>query len=427
MTDLTASRRSDNNQNRPSLPDPLAGGVAQDEQPTPSRDSQTAGVLRGRASWLDRLYKLRDRTLARPAFQRWASVFPLTRPIARRQANALFDLCAGFVYSQILAACIRLRLFERLWDAPQTPEDLGRQCEMPEEAMRRLLSGAQALGLVTRRSGGRYGLGMLGAALHGNPGIGAMVEHHRMLYDDLRDPVALLRGERWNTELGRYWPYAANLSSGSLDRASTEGYTALMSASLGLIADDILSAYDFRRHKRLLDIGGGDGTFLIHAAAAAPDLRLTLFDLPAVAGRASERLAAADLEDRAQALGGDFLYDPLPESVDLVTLIRILLDHDDTVALKILKAARRAIAPGGVILIAETMSGVRGARNASDAYFGLYLFAMGRGRPRSVPEISALLEEAGFSDIRALPTRRPLLTNLVIARPRNASPGGNLY
>ena len=44
----------------------------------------------------------------------------------------------------------------------------------------------------------------------GNPGLAAMVEHHAILYADLRDPVALLRGEgRGGTGLARYWPYAA--------------------------------------------------------------------------------------------------------------------------------------------------------------------------------------------------------------------------
>ena len=62
----------------------------------------------------DLLFALRNRFLASPRFQRWASSFPLTRPIARRRARALFDLCAGFVYSQVLQACVRLRLFDAL-------------------------------------------------------------------------------------------------------------------------------------------------------------------------------------------------------------------------------------------------------------------------------------------------------------------------
>ncbi|MFZ4534249.1 MAG: hypothetical protein ACOYOJ_20875, partial [Alsobacter sp.] len=63
-------------------------------------------------SWRDRWYAWRDRTIASPAFQRWAAGFPLTRPVARRRAAELFDLVAGFVSSQVLAAVVRLRLLE---------------------------------------------------------------------------------------------------------------------------------------------------------------------------------------------------------------------------------------------------------------------------------------------------------------------------
>ena len=49
-----------------------------------------------RTSWVDRVFAIRDRLLANPAFHRWAASFPLTRPVARRQTQLLFDLCAGF-------------------------------------------------------------------------------------------------------------------------------------------------------------------------------------------------------------------------------------------------------------------------------------------------------------------------------------------
>jgi demethylspheroidene O-methyltransferase len=387
-----------------------------------SRDSaatRRAAAASSHSSWVDRLYAARDRLLANPAFQRWAAAFPLTRPIANHHASALFDLCAGFVYAQVLAACIQLKLFDALSERPRTPDRLAAECAMPVEAMRRLLAAAVALGLLAERSGGRYGLGMLGAALRGNPGIAAMVEHHAMLYDDLRDPVALLRGGG-ATKLADYWPYAKTGDAGAVDAASVAGYTTLMSASQGVIAEDILAAYNFGRHKRLLDIGGGDGAFLIAAAPHAPELRLTLFDLPPVAERAAKRFAARGIGERAAALGGNFLQDPLPSGADLITLIRILLDHDDDAALEILRAARRAIAPDGVLLVAEPISGLAGSRAVTDAYFGLYLFAMGNGRPRGLPQFKALLEEAGFCRVRALPTRRPLLTNLVTASPQNA-------
>ncbi len=64
-----------------------------------------------------------------------------------------------------------------------------------------------------------------------------------------------------------------------------------MAASQPMIAQQVLSAYSFRGHRCLLDIGGGDGSFLSAVAAQAPKLRCVLFDLPAVADEASDVFA----------------------------------------------------------------------------------------------------------------------------------------
>ncbi|MFY8151061.1 MAG: methyltransferase family protein, partial [Hyphomicrobiales bacterium] len=139
-------------------------------------------------SLADRLAGWRNRLVASPRFQRFAASFPLTKPIAQRQSQALFDLCAGFVYAQVLQACVQLDLFRILESGPRSVAELAPRLAMTESATERLLGAAAALDLVERRSGGRYGLAMLGAALLGNPGVGAMIAHHRLLYDDLADP-----------------------------------------------------------------------------------------------------------------------------------------------------------------------------------------------------------------------------------------------
>ena len=79
------------------------------------------------ACWRERLLAWRNRLVADPKFQRWAASFPLTRPIARRRARQLFDLCAGFVYSQILDAFIRLNVAEILFEGPATTSELARR------------------------------------------------------------------------------------------------------------------------------------------------------------------------------------------------------------------------------------------------------------------------------------------------------------
>ena len=78
-------------------------------------------------------------------------------------------------------------------------------------------------------------------------------------------------------------------------------------------------------------------------------------------------------------------------------------------------AAHAALASNGTLIVAEPMSGTRDAAPITDAYFGLYLLAMGSGRCRTVPELTALLREAGFTRIREAPTRRPLLTRVLVS------------
>jgi demethylspheroidene O-methyltransferase len=367
-------------------------------------------------SLADRLAGWRNRLVASPRFQRFAASFPLTRPIAQRQSQALFDLCAGFVYAQVLQACVQLDLFRILEAGPRSVAELAPRLAMTESATERLLGAAAALDLVERRSGGRYGLAMLGAALLGNPGVGAMIAHHRLLYDDLADPLALLRGESRPTALSGYWGYATADQPAAAPPAEVAAYSALMAQSQHFVADDILAAYDFAQHRRILDVGGGEGAFLIRVAAQAKAPALTLFDLPAVAARAQVRFEAEGLGPRASTFGGDMHRDALPGGADLVTLVRVLHDHDDAAVRALLARIRACLPPGGTLLIAEPMAGSAETRRMAEAYFAFYLLAMGSGRARSPEELTAFLREAGFTEIRTLRTRRPLLTGGMTAR-----------
>ena len=364
----------------------------------------------------DRLLGMRDRILASPGFQRFAGNFALTRPIARRRASALFDLCAGFVYSQILLACVRLKLFDQLTGGPLSAAELSSRLPLPADATVLLLDAAVSLQLLQRRSAGRYGLGPLGAALLGNPGVIAMIEHHAMLYGDLRDPIALLRGDVEAGELAAYWPYAGNRTAANLSHEAIAPYTALMAASQPMISQQVLSAYSFRGHRCLLDIGGGDGSFIAEVAAQIPKLRCVLFDLPAVADQASERFRAVGLSSRAVAIGGSFLTGRLPDGADVVSLVRVIHDHDDADVMTLLRAIHRILPADGTLLIAEPISGVRGAEPIGDAYFAFYLLAMGSGRPRTFSRLKEMLAEAGFTDIALRPSAMPMLASVLTAR-----------
>jgi len=362
----------------------------------------------------DYVLALRDDWLASPGFRRAVAAFPLTRIFARRRSAALFDLCAGFVYSQILLACVRLRLFDTLAEGPKTNERLALQLDLPPEAMLTLLRAACALGLVEKRSGERYGLGPLGGPLVDESAVPAMVQHHAILYGDLKDPLSMLRDGARNTALRRFWPYAREANPAALSQRQVESYTVVMAQSQRLVADQAIAAYSFRRDRRLMDVGGGNGAFLAAVGERWPHLDLVLFDLPAVAASARRTFDLHGLTGRAASIGGDFLSGELPRGADVISLVRILHDHDDEAAGRILRAARAALPAGGTLLVVEPISGAPAGSRVSDAYFGLYLFAMGQGRTRTFEELRRLIVDAGFAHARLRRTPLPIVASAIV-------------
>jgi demethylspheroidene O-methyltransferase len=355
-------------------------------------------------SWRERWVQGRNRWLSDPAFQRFSWKVPIFRSIALRRSKAIFDLVAGFTYSQLLHAGVRLGVFDLLKERPHSPGEIAAAADLPESSAKQLLKGLAALGLAESLGDGRFALGQHGAAMVANPGIIAMIEHHDLLYADLADPVAMLR-HRGGGRLSGYWPYAEDQAG------DVAPYSRLMAASQPMVAQTILDTVDLRDVRVLLDVGGGEGAFLEAAGARHPHLALMLFDIPDVAERAAARLGS-----RVRACGGRFPDDPLPTGADAVSLVRILHDHDDEKVMALLRRVAECLPSGGRVIIAEPMAGTDGAEAMGDAYFGLYLMAMGSGRPRTPREIMAMLRAAGFDQVQELRTDNPYSAQIVSGR-----------
>lgn len=365
-----------------------------------------------RASLSDRIRTWRNRMIADPAFRRRARNWPILRRITNKRANELFALTAGFVNSQVLLACVELDLFAALEDDPKDTAALARHVRLPGDAADRLLRAAEGIGLVARTSDGRWTLDDHGAVLTQSPGITAMIRHHGAVYRDLADPVALLRDPPAETETSRFWSYVG----GTVGAEDGAAYSELMRISQDMVIEEVLDAYPMDRHRHLLDVGGGSGAFVTAAGNRWPSLELSLFDLPAVAETARQRLANGPLSGRLTVHGGSFFDDALPRDADCYALIRVLYDHDDAAALRILSAIHEAMEDGDTLIIGEPMAGdASGARQVA-AYFTFYLMAMRSGRCRAPDDIFALLQAAGFRHMRQRRTRMPVVAGLVSAR-----------
>ncbi|WP_199671506.1 methyltransferase [Salinisphaera sp. Q1T1-3] len=334
----------------------------------------------------------------------------------------MFDLCAGFVYSQVLVACVELDLFARLFEGPATAAGLAAHDDLDPDAMARLLAAAASLDLVEALGDGRYALAGLGAAAHGNPAVAAMVRHHRALYADLADPVARLRHRDAPSALNRFWAYAETPGA-SPEHERTAAYTQLMADSQAMIAEQVLASCDLSAVRAMLDVGGGSGVFAEHVTARWPRLQATVLDLPSVTAQAEQRLAQMPQAGRIACLGGDMHDMAWPTAQDLVTFVRILHDHEDETVAALLRRAHAALRPGGRLIIAEPMADTPGGAAIGAAYFGFYLWAMGQGRARDRAELGRLLGHAGFAGVRVLRPPNPLLAGVLEAYRTAATDG----
>ncbi|MEY4342080.1 MAG: Demethylspheroidene O-methyltransferase [Pseudomonadota bacterium] len=375
-----------------------------------------------RTHWRDALSAWLDKILTQPHIYRWALSNPITRWFTQYRTRQVFNLMAGFVHTQVLLGCVRLRILEHVMASPKTLAELSVLTQVHAAGLQRLVQSAVTLRLLEHRGQYRFGLGPLGAPIVSHPGIQAMIEHNQLLYQDMVDPVAILQ-ESWSGEMSQYWPYAQEKPlTNAPDVASDHNaqayarYSELMAASQTFVIEEILSFYPFDDCEKVLDIGGGQGRFATELAKNYPHLRITLFDLPDVCTVSSRIVARNAMADRIRIIPGDFTKDALPTGADLVTLIRIAHDHCDEVVLALLKSIYASLPAGGSLLIAEPMANEPGEKPEGDAYFHFYLLAMGSGRLRTPMELMQLMHQAGFSHLEQIPNAMPVHAKMLLGR-----------
>jgi SAM-dependent methyltransferase len=127
----------------------------------------------------------------------------------------------------------------------------------------------------------------------------------------------------------------------------------------------------------MLDIGGSHGYFSVAVCRRHPGLRATVFDLPGAVEQAAPILAKEGMGDRVVHRAGDALVDDLGEAAYDFILIMSLVHHfDDATNRKLMARAARALRPGGVVLIGDTIrvtnpDGADQMRTFWDLYFAM--------------------------------------------------------
>ena len=169
------------------------------------------------------------------------------------------------------------------------------------------------------------------------------------------------------------------------------------------LAPAIAQSLDLSGCARLLDLGGGPGTYAIHFCLVHPELSAVVYDLPTTRSFAEGTIARFNLSDRIRFTAGDYHRDLLPTGFDAVWLSHVLHADGPQACAALLAKAVAALNPGGRLMVQEFILNDAKDGPQFPALFSLnMLLGTEAGQSYSESELIAMLQAAGLSDVRRL-------------------------
>jgi acetylserotonin N-methyltransferase len=159
--------------------------------------------------------------------------------------------------------------------------------------------------------------------------------------------------------------------------------------------------YDFRHIKRILDVGGGSGCFMIAVARTHPEIQCTIMDLPAMCDVAQTYIRDAGVESRVDTRAVDMFRQPWPEGYDAVFFSNVWHDWNFRTCTWLAERAFEALPSGGRIMLHEMLLDDDGAGPATAASFSLLMLLATQGQQFTFGELKSILESAGFTGVEA--------------------------
>jgi SAM-dependent methyltransferase len=310
--------------------------------------------------------------------------------------DPIMQIALGFMAAKHLFVASEIGVFEKLADGPSTLGELAAATGIPPRTLRISADAMVSLGLLQREDGCYRSSAAAAAFLAGGPGpdLRPMLRFFDKvcfpLWTSLEDSVRHGEGQ---PQFNRFTTEQQQLFS-----AGVEAVTAPAAAALGTV-------YDFGRHRRVLDIGGGTGSFLVPILRRHPGLEATLFELPGACAMARRRLAGEPEGARTAIVEGDFFRDPLPDGHDVLIVANTV--HVLSVAhnLELLRNMRaHAASHARLLLVDFWMDPSRTEPPAAPLMSGEFLVMSGEGQSYAEEEADAWLAETGWRKLE----RRPL-------------------
>jgi ubiquinone/menaquinone biosynthesis C-methylase UbiE len=306
-------------------------------------------------------------------------------------------VATGFMAAKHLFTASAIDLFAAIGEGEATLAELAERTGVPARTLRVSADAMAALGFV-EKSGERYRNSPVAAAFLAGR-TPADLRPFLKFWDRISYPTwmgleAAVRGQG-SQEERPFTPEEAKLFN--------EGVAAVTAGSAHALA----GAVDWSRHTRVLDLGGGTGSFLVALIGAHPHLRGTLFDLPRAIAVAREHLSGS-AGDKIELVEGDFFDREIPAGHDAVLLANVVHGFSEERNLELLRRVRRAVAPGAALLIVDFWLDASRTQPVFPALMaGEFLIMTGGGESYSDEQARRWLAETGWAARELKPLAGP--------------------
>jgi SAM-dependent methyltransferase len=317
--------------------------------------------------------------------------------------DSIFQVASGFMASKHLYVANELGLFEQLAKGPATLDELAQRTGIPRRTIRILADAMGALGFVDRQAD-RYQNGPVAAAfLAGRSAVD--LRPFLRFWNYISYPMWMQLEEAIRTGQGALYEKDEKWS-----RIFSEGVEAVTAGT----AEALATTYDFGRHSRVLDLGGGTGSFLLAVLRNYSHLETTLFEQPDGAAVARQHLVGTPVADHVKIVEGDFFKDPIPDGHDVVIVANVVHLFSPEHNLELLRHTRERVAEGARLLLVDFWTDSTHTHPTFAALMaGEFLLGTGEGDVYSEEEVREWLQESGWQVMERIPLAGP--ASLIVA------------
>jgi hypothetical protein len=171
-------------------------------------------------------------------------------------------------------------------------------------------------------------------------------------------------------------------------------------------ATALCQIYDFSKHRKLIDLGGGPAVFPIQIVKHFSNIFALVIDTEPVCMIADEYIKKFNLEDRIETMVLDLLNEDLPNGYDLILISHIIGGMNKETGASFLQKAYNSLCDngGGTVMVNEWLLNDDKSGPLLPALMGLNMTVETReGKAYSFAEIYQMLSETGFREIEKIP------------------------